>query len=312
MADGAAVRLLRAAGGLAPRPVGGKQTGVGMAVFVRVAGMPDALCVELPPDATVADLHREAQAQAGERRVGGLSYAGELLTDGSVALADAGIGPQAVVDAGATVQLTFVEEMRDVSGFTFGRPMYAFMTVPELEGLRLTGQAPPHTLPSGRGRGRPLVWIEAAPTSAGAAGRIRPGMVLRGLEVRVTGPDKIAQAAGGRRIDVAVSSPEAVHAELQRLQADRAVSVRCRAELNLEQRPPALTGAVPPGTTLAEALRQVAAQHGYELGKEERCFKLWSGSMRRQLNAAMSCGDINAPVGALIVWTPVHWGRPRR
>eukprot|EP01062_Namystynia_karyoxenos_P023368 TRINITY_DN19023_c0_g1_i1.p1 TRINITY_DN19023_c0_g1~~TRINITY_DN19023_c0_g1_i1.p1 ORF type:complete len:401 (+),score=42.93 TRINITY_DN19023_c0_g1_i1:171-1205(+) len=115
-----------------------------MAVFVRVQGIAEMICVELGPDATVADLRREAAAQVGQRRVTRLRFAGESLTDSSVALADAGIGPQAVVDAeGGVSALTFVEGWHSSCQVTFDTVEYQ-LPVSALEGLRLGYDTRPH------------------------------------------------------------------------------------------------------------------------------------------------------------------------
>eukprot|EP01062_Namystynia_karyoxenos_P035714 TRINITY_DN26098_c0_g3_i1.p1 TRINITY_DN26098_c0_g3~~TRINITY_DN26098_c0_g3_i1.p1 ORF type:complete len:306 (+),score=55.51 TRINITY_DN26098_c0_g3_i1:69-986(+) len=295
MADMAAARLLRAAGALpaAPPAAGGKATGAGMAIFVRVPGIPDAVCVELAPDATVGDLRREAEAQAEGRRVGRLRYAGEPLADEAVPLADAGIGPQAVVDVEASVLLSFVEEFNQ-----FGGDSYKFanncLPVSALEGLRLTNEAPPHVLPLGSGSHLP-VWVEAAPAAEAVAAGIRPGMLLK---VRNT---------AGRMIyyPFAEPTPEKAQAKLQEILQSPEFQ-QDGVQLCVLELPPVVTVAVDPETTLEAALHQAAEERGFKLEETEHEFKFYGpgvppGSGGSPLTRAMRCGDID-PSGTFIEW----------
>eukprot|EP01062_Namystynia_karyoxenos_P043673 TRINITY_DN31982_c0_g1_i1.p1 TRINITY_DN31982_c0_g1~~TRINITY_DN31982_c0_g1_i1.p1 ORF type:complete len:425 (+),score=91.41 TRINITY_DN31982_c0_g1_i1:68-1276(+) len=102
MAESASAALLQCCGAL---DSGGRlcsKGGGALQVFVRVA-LPgqDAqqLCVEVEPDATVADLLKEISSQTGALRDGAqLRFQGELLSSGAAALADLGIGQQAVLE----------------------------------------------------------------------------------------------------------------------------------------------------------------------------------------------------------------------
>eukprot|EP01062_Namystynia_karyoxenos_P045434 TRINITY_DN33731_c0_g1_i2.p1 TRINITY_DN33731_c0_g1~~TRINITY_DN33731_c0_g1_i2.p1 ORF type:complete len:101 (+),score=25.24 TRINITY_DN33731_c0_g1_i2:80-382(+) len=93
MPAGASSRLLRAAGALTAAEPGVRKGGTGgYEVFVsRDGGEPRA--VEVQADATVGDLREAAGVGAGDM----LSYQEQQLEDPAAALADLGVGPQAVL-----------------------------------------------------------------------------------------------------------------------------------------------------------------------------------------------------------------------
>eukprot|EP01062_Namystynia_karyoxenos_P023375 TRINITY_DN19027_c0_g1_i1.p1 TRINITY_DN19027_c0_g1~~TRINITY_DN19027_c0_g1_i1.p1 ORF type:complete len:288 (+),score=48.82 TRINITY_DN19027_c0_g1_i1:96-959(+) len=262
---------------------GGPATGMGMAVFVHVPGLPDALCIELPSDATVADLRRAAQEQSGGRPVGRLRFAGELLAD-SAALADAGIGPQAKVDTEAVVSLTLVEICTMNCAGTSYRAVDCILPVSALEGLRLTGEAPPQAhkffhpaLPEGQ---VPL-WVDDAPAGAAEYG-IEAGMLVQLLQ------------------------PGEANMELQRILADpqfQRDGVRCIAT----DVPPAVTVAVSPETTLENALLQASGEEGFTLEQEledRYDFFMITGESHELLSGTMRCDAVSTmlPEGACVGW----------
>eukprot|EP01062_Namystynia_karyoxenos_P026967 TRINITY_DN20800_c0_g3_i5.p1 TRINITY_DN20800_c0_g3~~TRINITY_DN20800_c0_g3_i5.p1 ORF type:complete len:300 (+),score=28.15 TRINITY_DN20800_c0_g3_i5:111-1010(+) len=277
----------------------GVAAGAGMAAFVRVPGLPDAICVELPPDATVADLRDGARALAEGRPVGRLRYAGEVLTDDSVTLADAGIGPQAVVDAEPLPLITFAERWRYGSGDS-----YSFadrdLPVSVLEGVTVTGATPQQSrfldtkayVPDGE---VPL-FVEDAPAEAVAAG-IRPGLLLR---LRQTGYPT-ARVLGAL-------DPETANAKIQQLPADpslRRNGIKCITV----SVPPAVTLAVAPDTTLKEALLQVSRAGGFTLSEDAHIFSVGvshggEDALRPLLDPETLCGDIDLPEDGFIMWEP--------
>eukprot|EP01062_Namystynia_karyoxenos_P023377 TRINITY_DN19027_c0_g1_i3.p1 TRINITY_DN19027_c0_g1~~TRINITY_DN19027_c0_g1_i3.p1 ORF type:complete len:283 (+),score=50.42 TRINITY_DN19027_c0_g1_i3:96-944(+) len=272
-----------AADAAAQQPHHGMHSGMGMAVFVHVPGLPDALCIELPSDATVADLRRAAQEQSGGRPVGRLRFAGELLAD-SAALADAGIGPQAKVDTEAVVSLTLVEICTMNCAGTSYRAVDCILPVSALEGLRLTGEAPPQAhkffhpaLPEGQ---VPL-WVDDAPAGAAEYG-IEAGMLVQLLQ------------------------PGEANMELQRILADpqfQRDGVRCIAT----DVPPAVTVAVSPETTLENALLQASGEEGFTLEQEledRYDFFMITGESHELLSGTMRCDAVSTmlPEGACVGW----------
>eukprot|EP01062_Namystynia_karyoxenos_P023381 TRINITY_DN19027_c0_g2_i2.p1 TRINITY_DN19027_c0_g2~~TRINITY_DN19027_c0_g2_i2.p1 ORF type:complete len:336 (+),score=33.37 TRINITY_DN19027_c0_g2_i2:75-1082(+) len=316
MAADAAAQLPDSAG--APAAAGGTAAGAGMAVFVRVPGLPDALCVELPSDATVADLRRGAQELAGRHQIVRLRYAGELLADESAALADAGIGPQAMVDAGgvrtlldchqhtmlavvlstaatttAGLSLTFVERHRVCDGGDSYCIVRAVVPVSELEGLRVTGEAPPCAhkffdphIPEGEA---PL-WVANASAEL-LARDIKPDMQFR-----------LVQAGFGSSSLLNTQDPEQANMDLQRILADSEFQrgfVKCHAQ----SVPPAVTIEVDPEATLEQALLQVAEQQGFKLMGEYHFF-IMHAAARDRLGRTTRCGVASTmlPEGACLEW----------
>eukprot|EP01062_Namystynia_karyoxenos_P023386 TRINITY_DN19027_c0_g2_i7.p1 TRINITY_DN19027_c0_g2~~TRINITY_DN19027_c0_g2_i7.p1 ORF type:complete len:310 (+),score=33.54 TRINITY_DN19027_c0_g2_i7:75-1004(+) len=290
MAADSAAQLPDSAG--APAAAGGTAAGAGMAVFVRVPGLPDALCVELPSDATVADLRRGAQELAGRHQIVRLRYAGELLADESAALADAGIGPQAMVDA-AGLSLTFVERHRVCDGGDSYCIVRAVVPVSELEGLRVTGEAPPCAhkffdphIPEGEA---PL-WVANASAEL-LARDIKPDMQIR-----------LVHAGFGNSSLLNTQDPEQANMDLQRILADSEFQrgfVKCHAQ----SVPPAVTIEVDPEATLEQALLQVAEQQGFKLMGEYHFF-IMHAAARDRLGRTTRCGVASTmlPEGACLEW----------
>eukprot|EP01062_Namystynia_karyoxenos_P023384 TRINITY_DN19027_c0_g2_i5.p1 TRINITY_DN19027_c0_g2~~TRINITY_DN19027_c0_g2_i5.p1 ORF type:complete len:308 (+),score=45.72 TRINITY_DN19027_c0_g2_i5:75-998(+) len=299
MAADAAAQLPDSAG--APAAAGGTAAGAGMAVFVRVPGLPDALCVELPSDATVADLRRGAQEQAGDRRVGRLRFAGELLADGSVALADAGIGPQAAVDTEAALHIAFVERTTMVGGQSETYSvMSKFIPATALEGLRVTGEAPPHLHPFFDmhiwiPEDEAPLWVEVSPAEAFAAG-IKPGMLFR------LGSDFFS--CGTSLLNT--QDPGDANMQLVRIAAD--AQQGASIEFSTVSIPPVVTLAVDPDSTLEDALLQVAREQGFTLAEDSqfvsraRHVRDSESTSQEWLDGGMQCGDIDLPEGCVIEW----------
>eukprot|EP01062_Namystynia_karyoxenos_P023371 TRINITY_DN19023_c0_g2_i2.p1 TRINITY_DN19023_c0_g2~~TRINITY_DN19023_c0_g2_i2.p1 ORF type:complete len:346 (+),score=59.37 TRINITY_DN19023_c0_g2_i2:91-1038(+) len=295
----------------APAAAGREGAGAGLAVYVRVPGLPDALCVELPADAAVADLRRGAQELAGERPLRRLCYARQVLADDSVALADAGIGPQAVADAETALQITFVESWQYSSGDSYSSTVRD-LPVSVLKGVRVTAAAPHHagfhdppnflySMPESEA---PL-FVDCAPAAAVAAG-IRPGMML------------LLRRTGYNRVSVLnARDPEAANAKLQQLPADpdfQQMGIKCIAA----SVPPAVTVAVSPDTVLEDALSLASREQGFRLREDAHDFllcvrhesgitmqlvDLGSGiTMPKGLDRRMRCGDLDIPEGGFIVW----------
>eukprot|EP01062_Namystynia_karyoxenos_P023385 TRINITY_DN19027_c0_g2_i6.p1 TRINITY_DN19027_c0_g2~~TRINITY_DN19027_c0_g2_i6.p1 ORF type:complete len:300 (+),score=31.24 TRINITY_DN19027_c0_g2_i6:75-974(+) len=280
MAADSAAQLPDSAG--APAAAGGTAAGAGMAVFVRVPGLPDALCVELPSDATVADLRRGAQELAGRHQIVRLRYAGELLADESAALADA-----------AGLSLTFVERHRVCDGGDSYCIVRAVVPVSELEGLRVTGEAPPCAhkffdphIPEGEA---PL-WVANASAEL-LARDIKPDMQIR-----------LVHAGFGNSSLLNTQDPEQANMDLQRILADSEFQrgfVKCHAQ----SVPPAVTIEVDPEATLEQALLQVAEQQGFKLMGEYHFF-IMHAAARDRLGRTTRCGVASTmlPEGACLEW----------